>query len=141
MYERLVTIGTFDVPHVGHAAFLMQCDAIADTVVVGVNSDAFAASFKGQPPVYNQTERMNLIRELGYDKVVLNDGPGEYIFKMWMPNVIAVGTDWLPPKDYLSQVGLDKAWLQRTGTALLFIPYTEGISTSDIRRRMTAPQW
>lgn len=140
MYNRLVTIGTFDIPHVGHASFLMACDALADEVVVGVNSDAFASSFK-DAPIYNEQERMDLIRELGYKKVILNDGPGEYIFKMYRPDVIAIGTDWLPPRDYLAQVGLDKTWLQRTGTALIFIPYTEGISTSDIRRRITAPQW
>lgn len=136
MYNRLITIGTFDVPHVGHAAFLAACENVADEVIIGVNSDDFVAAFKGKLPVYNQNERIALIRELGYSKVILNDGPGDYLIKTYRPDVIAIGTDWLPPKDYLGQINIDKAWLQRTRTALLFIPYTEGISTSDIRRRM-----
>lgn len=137
MYNRLITIGTFDIPHVGHASFLMQCSEISDEVIIGVNSDTFVSAYKGSKPVYNQTERMALIRELGYDKVVLNDGPGDYIIKMYRPEVIAIGTDWLPPRDYLGQIGLTKEWLQKTGTTLVFFPYTEGISTADIRRRLT----
>ena len=35
----LLTMGTFDVPHVGHAAFLRKCESFADQVIVGVNTD------------------------------------------------------------------------------------------------------
>lgn len=140
MFHRLLTIGTFDIPHVGHAAFLQSCDAQADEVIVGVNSDDFIATYKGDRPIFNQNERLALIRELGYEQVVLNPGPGQALIKMYQPDCVAIGTDWLA-KDYLAQIGLEPDWFTKTGTCLLYLPYTPGITTSDIRRRLTAPQW
>lgn len=135
MFATLLTIGTFDIPHAGHASLLMQCDAHADRVVVGVNSDDFVEQYKGQRPLYSQQERMNLIRELGYEEVVLNTTPGAALIKMYRPDVVAIGTDWLD-RNYLDQIGLESKWFTQTGTCLLYLPYTEGISTSDIRRRV-----
>lgn len=135
MFNRLLTIGTFDIPHVGHAAFLQSCDAHADEVIVGVNSDAFVREYKGTVPTYNQFERMSLIRELGYEKVVLNTTPGYGLIKGYQPDCVAIGSDWLG-KDYLGQIGMEPDWFTRTGTCLLYLPYTPGISTRDIRERI-----
>lgn len=139
MFDSILTIGTFDVPHLGHAAFLQACDALTDRLIIGVNSDAFAHTFK-RPPLYSQTERIALIRELGYPEVVLNNGSGDHLVRMYRPGAVAIGTDWLD-KNYLAQINMDKDWFTKNGTALLFLPYTEGISTSDIIRRATAPSW
>lgn len=135
MFHRLLTIGTFDIPHIGHAAFLQSCDAHADEVIIGVNSDDFVAAYKGDRPVYNQNERLALIRELGYEQVVLNTGPGSALIKSYQPDCVAIGTDWLH-KNYTEQIGLDPRWFTDTGTCLLYLPYTRGISTSDIRERI-----
>lgn len=135
MFNRLLTIGTFDIPHVGHAAFLQSCEEQADEVIVAVNSDDFVIEYKGNRPLYSQQERIALIRGLGYEKVVLNSGPGQAIIKMYQPDCVAIGTDWLY-RNYLEQIGLEPRWFADTGTCLLYIPYTKGISTSDIRARI-----
>lgn len=52
-----------------------------------------------------------------------------------MPDVIAIGSDWAK-KDYYAQMGFTQDWLDSNAISLLYIPYTEGISSTDIKRRL-----
>ena len=126
---RVLTIGTFDIPHAGHAAFLRKCAQFGQ-LTVGVNSDDFVRDYKGEVPLYSQAERMTLIEGMGYD-VALNDGPGIDLIDIVEPDLLAIGSDWLT-KDYLAQIDCDEA-----PCSIVFIPYTAGISTSDIKRRLS----
>lgn len=128
MSRRVLTLGTFDVPHAGHAAFLRRCAEYGD-VLVGVNSDRFVAEYKGDPPVYSEAERLALIRAMGYAAVV-NDGPGIALIEEQEPDLLAIGSDWLT-RNYLGQIGMERPTLP-----ILFIPYTDLISTSDIKQRL-----
>lgn len=131
---RLLTIGTFDIPHMGHAAFLKQCESFADEVLVGVNTDEFVDSYKGERPVFGYDERCGLIRNLGY-QVVHNNGAGRECIAQYRPSIIAIGSDWAR-KDYLKQIDVTQDWLDELGIMLLYIPYTKGISTTDIKKRL-----
>lgn len=133
--RTLLTLGTFDVPHVGHAAFLRACEAYADRVVVAVNTDEFVASFKA-PPLYRYAERAALIAELGY-QVVANPTAGRATIEKVKPNIIAIGSDWMR-RDYLSQIDVTVDFLETQRIALLYLPYTPGISSSAIKRRAAA---
>lgn len=131
--RTLLTIGTFDVPHVGHAAFLRSCEMYADRIVVGVNTDGFVQSFKSRPPLYTYAERASLIAELGYE-VVRNSSPGQELILKIAPNLIAIGSDWLR-KDYLSQIDIDVDFLDRYRIGLLYLTYTPGISSTSLKER------
>lgn len=52
------------------------------------------------------------------------------------PDIIAIGTDWLR-KPYLEQIGLDVDYLEENNISLIFFPYTKGISSSEIKRRLS----
>jgi hypothetical protein len=52
-----------------------------------------------------------------------------------MPDIIAIGTDWAR-RDYYAQMGFDQDWLDDRGIALIYIPYTQGISSTAIKERM-----
>lgn len=134
MIRTLLTIGTFDVPHVGHASFLRKCEVFADRVIVGVNTDEFVARYKGQPPLYRTTERLALIAELGYP-VVRNQSAGRELIEQIEPDVLAIGSDWAR-KDYYAQIDVDQDFLDSRGIALVYIPYTAGISSSSIKDRV-----
>lgn len=134
--KTALTIGTFDIPHIGHAAFLARCAALADSLAVGVNSDAFVAAYKGAAPLFSQRERMDAIGELGYD-VHLNDSPGRDLILRLQPEVLVIGDDWMPGrKDYLAQIDMDADDFRAIGLALAFVPRTPGISTTMIRERL-----
>lgn len=130
----LLTLGTFDTPHIGHAIFLRRCERFADRVVVGVNSDEFVASFKGVRPVYGWDERATLIRDLGYE-VIANPSAGREIIERVRPEVLAVGSDWAR-RDYYAQIDVDQDWLDLRGITMVYIPYTPGISSTDLKERL-----
>ena len=52
------------------------------------------------------------------------------------PDVIIIGSDWLN-KDYLKQMSITEEWLRKNHIALIYIPYTEIISTTEIKRRLS----
>ena len=59
----VATGGTFDHIHRGHLALLARCFEIADTVVIGVTSDAFA-SREGKSPDQDYEQRVSALRTL-----------------------------------------------------------------------------
>jgi glycerol-3-phosphate cytidylyltransferase len=132
--SRLLTIGTFDIPHAGHAAFLRRCERFADEIIVGINTDAFVTRYKGEPPVFSGRERAALIKAMGY-LTHPNDGPGRKLIEDLEPDIIAIGTDWAK-KDYHAQIATPIEYFEAHGIAMLYLPYTEGISTTLLKERL-----
>ena len=137
----MLTLGTFDLLHYGHVAFLAECAKLGDRVVVGVNTDRFAGQFKPSPPVMDEEERAHGIRLLGYE-TRLNDSAGRDLIAAVHPAVLAEGTDWAPGrgKDWLTQIDVTQDWLDAQHIIVAWIPYVQDrpISTSEIRRRILA---
>jgi len=51
------------------------------------------------------------------------------------PDYILIGSDWAR-KDYYTQMGFDQNWLDERGIVLGYVPYTPGISTTNIKGRL-----
>lgn len=133
LIPRVLTLGTFAIPHMGHAAFLRASEAFG-SVEVGVNSDAFVMHYRGTRPLFSQDERMAFVSALGYP-VHLNDGPGRELIDTIRPDVLTIGTDWAR-RDYLAQIGVDQDWLDERGITVAYIPMRPAdISSSEIARR------
>lgn len=134
MKERTVlTMGTFDTPHMGHAILLKECERYGENVVVGVNSDEFVESYKGRRPLYEYAERANLIESLGY-VVVKNSSAGRELIEEIQPDVIAIGSDWAR-KDYYSQIDVDQDFLDANRIALVYIPRVGSLSSTELKAR------
>ena len=134
----LYTGGTFDIFHFGHANFLRQCKLLADEVVVGLNTDEFIAKFKGSTPIMTYEEREKGLLNCPYvDKVIPNISgeDSKPTILQAKPNIIAIGDDWAH-KDYYKQMQFTQAWLEEKNIVLVYIPYTRGISTSEIKTRI-----
>lgn len=138
---KLYTGGTFDLYHSGHAAFLKRCSQIAGwndgEVIVALNTDEFIEEYKGKPPVMSFQERKNTLLSVKYvDKVIPNYGGADsrIAIEAVMPDLIVVGSDWAR-KDYYTQMAFDQNWLDEREIGLCYIPYTKGISTTDIKGR------
>lgn len=138
MPALVLTLGTFDVLHYGHVAFLAEAAKLGGRLMAGVNSDRFVRSFK-PAPVMDQDERIHAVALLGYE-TVLNDSAGRDLIGRVRPAVLAVGTDWAPGrgKDYLAQIDVTQDWLDERRIILAFVPYLQWrpISSSEIRRRI-----
>lgn len=51
------------------------------------------------------------------------------------PNYVIIGSDWAR-KDYYAQMGFTQDWLDERGIGLIYVPYTQGISSTDLKTRI-----
>jgi glycerol-3-phosphate cytidylyltransferase len=138
MTKILYTGGTFDLFHAGHVNFLRQCKKLADTVVVSLNTDEFIQEYKGKPPVCNYAQRSLMLESCIYvDKVIKNTSGADSKPSILSinPTIIAIGTDWAK-KDYYSQMQFTQEWLDELDIMLVYIPYTEKISTTLLKEKI-----
>ena len=135
---KVYTGGTFDLFHAGHVNFLREC-AKFGAVTVALNTDEFIQAYKGKPPVMSYQERAEVLLACRYvDDVVPNfDGADSKTAIDWVaPDVVIVGSDWAV-RDYYAQMGFTQSWLDQRGISLCYIPYTQGISSTDIKARIS----
>lgn len=134
-----LTMGTFDLFHSGHVRLLSRCAGLAERVVVGLNTDHFVETFKGQAPVIRYADRAAVLEACRHvARVIPNDQPGgsaAALIEASGADLIVVGSDW-QDRDYLGQIGVTSKWLRDRGIGLVFLPYTEGISSSLIKERL-----
>lgn len=134
---KLYTGGTFDLIHSGHVNFLRQCAQIGD-VTVSLNTDEFITKYKGKPPIMSYDERFAVLSEFrSVTNIFPNEGGADSkpaILRV-KPDIIAIGSDWAK-KDYYKQMGFTQDWLDEQDIMLMYIPYTKGISTTELKRRM-----
>ncbi len=104
--------GCFDVLHVGHVRLLRDARALADLLVVALNSDASARANKGDGrPLVPLAERMELIAALaGVDYVTSFDEPtAAALLSRLRPEIHVKGTDWtaetVPERDVVESYG------------------------------------
>jgi glycerol-3-phosphate cytidylyltransferase len=131
------TGGTFDLYHAGHARFLARCAEIGE-VTVSLNTDEFIEEYKGKPPVISFADRAEvLLSTRSVSQVIPNSGGSDsrWAIEAVMPDIIAIGTDWAR-RDYYKQMGFDQDWLDDRGIALIYIPYTQGISSTAVKERI-----
>lgn len=132
-------MGTFDLFHAGHVAFLRRCRVLANggSVIVGLNTDDFAASYKRRPTIDYAGREAVLMACRHVDMVVPNDqagGSALRLIKDMDPDIVAATMDYHPSngKDWFAQIGVPEAWFAAHGMRVEWIPYTDGVSSSAI---------
>jgi glycerol-3-phosphate cytidylyltransferase len=134
---RVYTGGTFDLFHAGHVRLLARCAELG-AVTVALNTDEFIEEYKGKPPVMRFDERREVLESCKFvDEVVANIGGADSrpTIEMVKPDLIVIGSDWAT-RDYYKQMQFDQFWLDQRGIGMCYIPYTSGISSTDIKARM-----
>lgn len=136
--KRVLTIGTFDLFHIGHMELFIECLALVQSgsLWVGVNSDDFVAVFKHAAPKVSLADRMAMVKAyLGDHGTVLphwNQGYTPRLIEWLRPDIIAVGDDW-QDRDYLGQLGVTQDWLDERGIEVVYIPRRTGVSSTALR--------
>jgi rfaE bifunctional protein nucleotidyltransferase chain/domain len=91
--------GVFDLFHVGHLRYLQGAKALADLLVVAVNTDASTRRNKGPDrPIVPEQERAEILAGLACtDWIVLFDEPDvRAVIRALRPEVQVKGTDYTP---------------------------------------------
>lgn len=123
-----------DLFHYGHIRFLRSARAMGDRLIVGVCGDEFCTTYK-RPPILNAAERAETIAGCRYVDQVVVDCPcpitREFIVEHDI-GLVVHGDDLAPPAL--------RHWYGAAMDLGIFatVPYTEGISTSEIIDRINA---
>jgi rfaE bifunctional protein nucleotidyltransferase chain/domain len=130
------TNGCFDLLHAGHARSLRVAAALGDVLVVGVNSDASVRRLKGPGrPVMSAAERAELIASLECvaHAVVFDEDTPEGCIRLLRPDVHCKGADYAPPH---GKPIPEAALVESYGGRVAFLPLVEGLSTTELTRRI-----
>lgn len=127
------TNGCFDILHRGHVGYLSQAKKCGDYLVVGLNSDRSVRAIKGEHrPLTPERERAEVLSALCFvDGIVVFDQEDPLaIIKYLQPHVLVKGADWA--EDDI--IGAEE--VKKSGGEVKRIPLYQGISTSDIIRKI-----
>lgn len=133
---NVYVIGVFDLFHSGHVNLLKQAKAFGDRLIVAINGDDMVAKYKRRP-VMDENERLKVVEACRYvDKAfVISDFDNkQYIIDNHI-NVIVHGDDWTDDS-YLEQIRIDNEFIRTHKIEMKFIPYSKGISTTDIIKKI-----
>lgn len=105
--KRVVAFGTFDILHPGHIAFLEAARRLGTHLTVVVARDATVRREKGRLPVFNERDRLAVVRSLRCaDRALLGDRPGKWrVLRRIRPDVVAIGFDQNEQHDAIKMVG------------------------------------
>ena len=131
----VLSMGTFDLFHIGHLRLLERA-ARFGALAVGVNSDDFVLQYKRHRPVVCEDDRLRIVASLRcVRRAYLHCDPHALIERL-RPDALVVGSDW-HEHDYLGQIGTTQSHLDDLGVAVIYVPRTRGVSTTELRRRLS----
>ena len=132
---KVLTIGSFDFTHFGHLKLFNKCTELGEVHIV-LNTDRFYKKYRNRKPLFTYKERKQTLHELGFKNVYPNnqtDGTVKDLIEKIKPDYLVIGSDWLE-RDYLKQIGLSVTYLKKKNISLIFVPYTEGVSSTEIKK-------
>lgn len=133
-YKKGFTVGTFDMFHIGHLNLLRQAKEYCGYLIVGIHSDEWVMHCKNRPTVIPYRDRANIVQAIRYvDEVVMNETRSKMeAWEKYHFDVAFIGDDWKGTAVW------DKieAELRTVGCDVVYVPYTQGISTTMLRERL-----
>lgn len=138
-YKVGITVGVFDVFHVGHLNLLERCKAMCDHLIVAVCGDDYVRDVKHKVPVYPEADRRRILAALSCVDEVIPVSIEETEDKMLLLknhpfDVLFSGDDWKGTPRYLKT----EEQFATLGAKIEYLPYTQGISTTQITALMEA---
>lgn len=133
-YKIGYTTGTFDLFHVGHLNILEKSKEMCEHLIVGVSTDEVVYGYKHKHPVIPFDDRMKIVKAIRYvDEVVPQTSMDK--FQAWEKlqfDVMFHGDDWKGSALYNEY----EKKLKDVGVGIVFIPHTEGVSSSIIKEEV-----
>ena len=133
-YKTGYVCGVFDLFHIGHLNILRRCKEHCDYLIAGVDSDELTEVYKGKKPVIPEDERMEIVDAIKYvDEVVLVDFHNEspmLAYSLYDFDVQFCGDDHENNLKYI------RDWLRERGSDMVFFPYTKGVSSTMLKKKM-----
>lgn len=133
-YKIGYTDGVYDLFHTGHLNMIETAKSQCEHLIVGVHGDDVVEGYKHRRPIINEEGRRRILAAVAdVDEAIITRFRDK--MKLWEKyhfDVIFIGDDWKGTERWnrfekeLAQVGVD----------VVYVPYTKGISTTEIRQRI-----
>lgn len=133
-FKNGYTCGVFDMFHAGHLNILKRAKEQCDCLTVAVSTDALVERIKHKKPIVNEAQRFDLIENLCQtDKVVYQADIDK--IKAWERlhfDALFVGSDHQNDADWKRY----EEFFAQHGVCVVYIPYTQGISSTLLREKI-----
>lgn len=127
--KKVITYGTFDLLHAGHINLLRRAKELGDYLIVVVSTDEFNWNEKQKRCYFSYEERKKLVEAVRYVDLVLPEENWEQKLsdiKEYKVDTFVMGDDWKEKFDFLKKY-----------CDVIYLPRTEGISTTKIKQELT----
>lgn len=130
-YKVGYTTGVFDMFHIGHLNILKRAKAMCDYLIVGVSTDEVVQEYKHKKPVIPFEDRLAIVEAIKYvDKAIPQTTMDKMVaYKELHFDALFHGSDW---KDSTMYDEIEKSF-SAIGVDVVFLPHTDGISSTLIR--------
>lgn len=127
--------GVYDLFHIGHLNLIRRAKEQSEYLIVGVLSDDLVKHFKGKYPYIPLKERMEIVGalkdvdqvvEVNFDNTVKMDA-----WKLYHYDAYFSGSD------HGHEWDREKQELQAVGSDIVFFPYTDGTSSTILKRKLS----
>ncbi len=133
-YKVGYTTGVFDMFHIGHLNILRRAKEQCEFLVVGVSTDEVVETYKHKRPVISFNERIAIVEAIRYvDKVIPQTSMDKMkAYETLKFDALFHGSDWKGSAMY-NKLVMDFAEI---GVDVVFLPHTDGISSTLIREKV-----
>lgn len=133
-YKVGYTDGVYDLFHVGHLNMIETAKEQCEYLIVGVHGDDVVEEYKKHRPIICEAERRRIVEAIKeVDRAEITRFRDKLkLHELYRFDVIFIGDDWKGTARWnnfekqLAQINVD----------VVYVPYTKGISTTDIRRKI-----
>ena len=137
-YKIGYTTGVFDLFHIGHLNILRRAKELCDYLVVVVSTDELFEQYKHKTPIIPYEQRVEIVKAIRYVDEVVPQVTMDKIdaYKSIKFNAVFHGDDW--KNSHLYEEIENK--LNEINVDLVFLPHTDGISSTDINIKIKGKQ-
>lgn len=137
-YKVGYTDGVYDLFHVGHLNMIQAAKRQCEYLIVGVHGDDVVKEYKHHTPIIHENDRKRILESInGVDKVVINRFRDKMkLWELYHFDVIFIGDDWKGTERW----NRFEEELHAINVDVVYVPYTRGISTTQIRHRIMEEQ-
>jgi len=125
--KKVLTYGTYDILHRGHINLLRRARECGAYLIVGLSTDEFNA-LKGKKAFFPYADRKLLLENIRFVDEVIPERTWEQkagdVVERGI-DIFVMGDDWKGKFDFLEEY-----------CQVLYLPRTEGISTTEIREQL-----
>lgn len=132
-YKVGYTTGVFDMFHIGHLNIIRRAKEQCEYLIVGVSTDELVKKYKNKTPVVTFENRCAIVEAIRYvDEVVTQVTlDKEEAWKKLRFDAVFHGDDWKGSAMYDE---LERK-MKRLGVDVVFLPHTEGVSSSILAKK------